>query len=87
MPRDLAGRQSIRLVPHKEPEGFEAARLGKGGKSENDGLIFHMSRNMEITCRSQGENGQAKNSVGYLTMPLMSWQASSGRAVPFSQAS
>ena len=39
----LAGRQTFRLMPDEQAEGFEARRMGESGESRKRGIDVHAS--------------------------------------------
>jgi hypothetical protein len=40
---NLAGRQTVRLLPHEQPEGFEPCGLGEGCEGIDCGVWRHLS--------------------------------------------
>ncbi|KAF0122927.1 MAG: hypothetical protein FD139_1619 [Methylocystaceae bacterium] len=47
-PRDVAGRQTLGLVPDEQTEGLEPRRLRKRGQTGERRFYFHKSRYIEI---------------------------------------
>ncbi len=45
---DVAGRQTLGLVPDEQAEGLEPRRLRKRGKTGESRFYFHKSRYIEI---------------------------------------